>query len=168
MNLRKWTLLILGILAAISLISGCGGDKKADKKPEYLRYVIGEDPQSLDPRKALGVPEGTVLYQIYEGLLTYDKKGNLVPGVAESWEVSADGLTYTFKLRDNARWSNGEPVTAKDFVYSWKSTLSPELASKYAEQLYIIKGGKAYNHGQSNADAVAVMAKDDHTLTVTL
>lgn len=169
MSLKKWLLWAVALMAIVSMVAGCGGgDKKADKKPEYLRYVIGEDPQSLDPRKALGVPEGTVIYQIYEGLLTYDKTGKLVPGVAEKWDVSSDGLTYTFHLRSDAKWSNGEPVTAQDFVYSWKSTLSPELASKYAEQLYLIKGGKDYNNGTGSADAVAVSATDEKTLVVTL
>ena len=109
------------------------------RPPKVLRIANGAEPETLDPRKATGNPESIVLRQIFEGLCTQDQKGEAVPGVAEKWEMSPDGLKFKFFLRANAKWSNGDPVTAKDFEYSWLTTLSPELGSKYAEQLFYIK-----------------------------
>lgn len=84
--------------------------------------------------------------------MTFDENGNLVEGMAESYEVSEDGLTYTFKLRDDITWSNGDPVTAHDFEYAWKRALDPETAVNYASILYYIKGAEAYNTGQGSRE----------------
>src|SRR5439155_10548930 len=89
------------------------------------------------------------------------------PGVAERWEISPDGKVYTFHLRD-ARWSDGHPVTAGDFVWSWTRVLDPKTAAKYAEQLFVIQGGEAFNAGKAPASALGLAAPDDHTLVVTL
>jgi ABC-type oligopeptide transport system substrate-binding subunit len=125
--------------------------------------------QTLDPGIARGVPEHRVQIGLYEGLLNYDPKTSRpVPGVAKRWDISDDGTVYTFYLRD-AKWSDGKPVTAHDFVYAWKRVLNPATASDYAHQLYYIKGAAAYNSGQQpDASGVAVTARDDHTLVVGL
>ena len=104
-----------------------------------------------------------------EGLVKLDKDGKVVPGVAESWEKSEDGKTWTFKLRKDSKWSNGDTVTAKDFEYSWKRTLDPATASTYGFIMYDIVGAKDYNLGNvDNADGVGIKALDDYTLQVEL
>ncbi|MFO0748120.1 MAG: peptide ABC transporter substrate-binding protein [Myxococcota bacterium] len=127
-------------------------------------------PEFIDPNK-VGEAAGTnIVMNLFETLvLTAPGNSPPVPGAAESWEMSADGLVYTFHLRPGMVWSDGHPVTAHDFEYSWKRELSPELASKAAGNLWFLKGGKAYNEGKvKSADAVGVTAKDDLTLVVTL
>lgn len=168
MNWRKSLALLLVIVFAVS-IAGCGGSNTSSKPTEKtLRVAIGAEPELLDPRRSTGIPETMVENQIFEGLVTRDGTSPAVPGVAEKWEVSADGLKYKFILRANAKWSNGDPVTAHDFEFAWKTTLSPELGSKYADQLYYLKNGQAYNKKQVGADQVGVKALDDRTLEVTL
>ena len=101
---------------------------------------------SLDPALAQGTHESYLLNHLFTGLLRYDKDGNLAPGMAKEMPtVSEDGLTYTFKLKDDVKWSNGDPVTAKDFEFAWLRALDPNTASLYAFQLYYLKGGEAYN-----------------------
>lgn len=167
-KIRALVFMLICLLAA-NLLSGCStgkGTGKSEVKP--LRVAIGAEPETLDPRKALGIAEGVVLRQIFEGLATQDAKGLPVPGTAEKWEISPDQLTFKFTIRSNAKWTNGDPVTAHDFEYAWKSLLDPKFASKYANQLYYLKNGEAYNKGKTSADQVGVKALDDRTLQVTL
>lgn len=166
--------ILFGLLAAllvIGLLSGCAGKSQQGEKPaakdQVIRYNVGAEPKTLDPAKATGLPEGTIMMQLFEGLTRYDQNQEIKPGMAESWDISKDGLTYTFKLRD-AKWSNGDPVTAKDFVYSWLRALDPNTASEYAYQLFYIKGAEEYNSGKGKKEDVAVKALDDKTLQVTL
>ncbi len=127
------------------------------------------DIPTLDPSKAEDVVSSEVLMNTMEGLVKADKDGKIIPGVAESWEKSEDGKTWTFKLRKDSKWSNGDPVTAKDFEYSWKRTLNPATASTYGFIMYDIVGAKDYNLGNvDNADGVGVKAVDDYTLQVEL
>jgi oligopeptide transport system substrate-binding protein len=167
MNWKRLLYVLLATVIAGLLLAGCSKSAQNDKGT-VLRFAIGAEPQTLDPRKATGIPESLVDEQIFEGLCALDAHGNPIPGVAKSWDISPDGLTYTFHLRDNAKWSNGDPVTAQDFEYAWKTALSPQLASEYAEQLYYIKNGEKYNKGQVGADQVGVKAVNDKTLVVKL
>ena len=155
---------ILLLILCTALISGCGGKSG----PKYLRCSVGTEPETLDPRKSTGIPEATVEAQLFEGLTSLNAKNNPVPAMAEKWEVSPDGLKYKFFLRQGIKWSNGDPVTAYDFEYAWKTALSPELGSKYAYQLFYVKNGEAYNQGLTTADKVGVKALDDRTLEVLL
>ena len=155
---------ILLIASILPLTAGCGG-KSA---PKYLRVSVGTEPETLDPRKSTGIPEATVEAQLFEGLTSLDAKNNPVPAMAEKWETSPDGLKYKFFLRPGIKWSNGDPVTAYDFEYAWKTALSPDLGSKYAYQLFYVKNGEAYNKGLTTADKVGVKALDDRTLEVLL
>ena len=135
---------------------------------QVLRWNVGTDFETLDPAKSTGIPEATVIYLLYEGLTQRDPQGRLVPGMAERWDVSKDGLTWTFYLRA-AKWSNGQPVSAGDFEFAWKRALDPALAADYAYQLYYLKNGKAYNTGGiKDVSQVGVIAKDARTLVVTL
>lgn len=138
---------------------------------DQILYVSnGPEPEDIDPHITTGLPESYIQYSLFEGLVSkHPATLEPVPGVAESWEVSNDETVYTFHLRDNARWTNGDPVTAEDFVYSWQRSLSPALASEYAYLLYPIKNAAAYNQGTlQDFSQVGVTAIDSHTLIVML
>jgi oligopeptide transport system substrate-binding protein len=126
------------------------------------------DPESLDPHKVETVYEAHILRDIFEGLVMQDAKANLIPGAAESWTVSDDGTVYTFKIRENAVWSNGDPVTAQDFVYSFGRLEDPATGAAYASMLYVIKNAEPVNTGAMPPDQIGAKAIDDKTLEVTL
>jgi oligopeptide transport system substrate-binding protein len=150
---------------AILALAGCEGDRKrAD-----LVFVNGAEPETLDPSIITGQPEGRVVNALFEGLCAYNENGQAVPGVAERWEISPDGKTYTFHLRPDAKWSDGSALTARDFVASWKRTLTPETGSQYNYQLFPIKNAQAFAEGKITDFAhVGVRAADDRTLVVEL
>lgn len=153
-------LLVVGICLATDLFAG----QRAD-----LVFLNGAEPETLDPAIITGQPEGRIADALFEGLTSFDAGGEAKPGVAESWELSADRLTYSFHLRTNAAWSDGNPVTADDFVRSWRRTLAPETASEYAYQLYYVKNGRLFNEGKlKDFSQVGVKALDAHTLQVVL
>src|SRR6266542_2143197 len=126
------------------------------------------DPESLDPHKTSTVYEAHILRDLFEGLVMQDAKSNLIPGAAESWTISPDGKVYTFKLRADAVWSNGEPVTSDDFVYSFRRLQNPETAAEYASMLYVVKNGEAVNKGKAKPEELGVKAIDPKTLEITL
>ena len=130
----------------------------------------GSEPQSLDPSHIQGVPEHRIYMSLFEPLVINDPKtSRALPGVAEKWTTSADGLTLTFNLRKTAKWSDGVPVTAKDFVNGWLRTLDPATASEYAYIIgMVVKGADEFNSGKGPKEGVMVVAKDDYTLVVTL
>ena len=132
----------------------------------------GGEPQTLDQAHTSIDVESNILKDLYEGLTVYDASGTVTPGVAESWSISADGLTYTFKLRAAAKWSNGDPVTADDFVYSFRRIEDPKTAAGYADILYPIKNAEAINAPKEAKalapDQLGMRAVDDKTLEVTL
>jgi len=130
---------------------------------------IGSEVATLDPQKAEGVPESNVMRNLLEGLVETDNNGQLVPGVASSWQ-SDNGRIWTFTLRNDARWSNGEPVTAHDFVYSWQRLADPKTASPYASYLQTahLENIDAVLSGKAAPGELGVKALDDHHLQVTL
>jgi len=135
---------------------------------KILKTNNSSEPGSLDPALAQGTHESWVLDHIFEGLLKKSEEGKIVPGMAKEYKLADDQVTYTFTLRDDVKWSNGDPVTAHDFEFSWKRALDAELAADYAFQLYYLKGGEAYNSGTGSVDDVGVRALDDKTLEVVL
>ena len=145
---------LAGLILVLALVlTGCGGKDSADKSGgakdgssgQILYTANRSEPGTLDPALAQGTHESWILNHLFTGLLAYDEEGKLVPGMADMPEISEDGLHYTFKIKDGMKWSNGDPVTAKDFEFSWLRVLDPETASVYAYQLYYLKGGEAYN-----------------------
>jgi oligopeptide transport system substrate-binding protein len=124
----------------------------------------------LDPHIVTGVSEHNIISALLEGLVSIHPSNlSPVPGAAESWEISDDGTKYIFHLRDNAKWSNGDPVTAKDFVYSWKRALTPELGNQYAYMLYPVLNAEAFNTGKINDfNQVGIRAIDNQTLEILL
>ncbi len=158
-------LVVVALIMAMALVPGAWAQSQ---QLQVLRWNVGTDLETLDPAKSTGIPEATVIYLLYEGLTQRDPQGRLTPGMAERWDVSKDGLTWTFTLRQ-AKWSNGQPVTAADFEFAWKRVLDPALAADYAYQLYYLKNGKAYNTGKiKDVSQVGVVARDARTLVVTL
>lgn len=181
MKRKSWLVLMALVMAFGTLLAACGsgssntgtsgesGDGTA--AAQDLHINMSAEPPTFDPAQAKDSQTNTALRLMYEGLTRPGTDGNPVPGVAEKWDVSEDGLKYTFHLRDNAQWSNGEPVTAKDFAYAWERVLSPKTtpASEYAYQLYYIKNGQEFNEGKVKDFAdVGVKVVDDKTLEVTL
>ena len=138
------------------------------KKQELVRH-IKDEPASLDPVKAVGLPEIQVIRDLFEGLVNQDEKGKLIPGVATRWQ-SNDNRVWTFTLRDNARWSDGTPVTAEDFVYSWQRLVDPKNTSPFAwfAALAGISNAQAIIDGKQTPDKLGVKAVNKNTLTVQL
>jgi len=175
---KKSGLTFIALLVVISMIAvGCTPKKDSGNGGNggeaVFRMNLSEEPPSMDPAQVQDQVSATVINGMYEGLTRKNENGDVEEGMASSWVVSDDGLTYTFTIRDGAKWSNGDPVTANDFEYAWKRALDPELkpeVSAYAYQLYYIKGAEAYNMGEAGAtaDTVAVKALDEKTLEVVL
>jgi oligopeptide transport system substrate-binding protein len=135
---------------------------------QVLNRQILADPQTLDPSLLMGVPGQHVLDDLFEGLVGVGEDGSNVPGVAESWETSADGKTWTFHLRGDAKWSNGKPVTANDFVYAWRRQVDPATGSQYAEALTPIVNAEPIFNGKMAPAKLGVEAPDARTLVVHL
>ena len=171
---KKCHLIFLSILLATCVtLTGCGSSETnvvAGNKSGTLYWGNGTEPQSLDPQIATGVPEHHVISAVMEGLVLKDRKTlEPRPGVAKTWDISNDGRVYTFYLRKNAKWSNGDAHTAHDYVWSWWRALQTTLGNQYAYMLFPIKNAKRYYDGEtSDFSDVGVKAIDNRTLQVTL
>lgn len=171
---KKCDLIFLSILLATCVtLTGCGSSETnvvAGNKSGTLYWGNGTEPQSLDPQIATGVPEHHVISAVMEGLVLKDRKTlEPRPGVAKTWDISNDGRVYTFYLRENAKWSNGDAHTAHDYVWSWWRALQTTLGNQYAYMLFPIKNAKRYYDGKtSDFSDVGVKAIDNRTLQVTL
>lgn len=128
----------------------------------------GSEPETLDLHKSTGEGESWIEMDLFEGLVTADAQGRIIPGAALSWTISDDRLTYIFKLRPNGKWSDGTKVTASDFVFSWRRLVSPATRSRYAFFLWPVKNAEAVSKGDMPATSMGVEAVDDLTLRVTL
>ncbi|ALN72082.1 hypothetical protein M673_05105 [Aureimonas sp. AU20] len=134
-----------------------------------LNLHNGGDVTSLDPQRLSGDWENRVAGDIFEGLVTEDAKAHPIPGMAESWTISPDGLVYTFKLRDGVKWSDGEPVKASDFVFAFRRLMDPKQAAQYAYLQYPMKNAEAINKGKlADMDQLGIKAIDDKTVEITL
>ena len=164
---RRGTPGLLGLVLLTSLLplllTSCQYRPRAD-----LVVCNGAEPQTLDPALVSGQLEGRLCSALYEGLTRRNARGKSVPAAAESWDISPDGKTYTFHLRPNLRWSNGQPLTSRDYRYSWLRALDPKTASPYAEILFVISQAEAFHQGTASRDSVGLATPDDLTLRVTL
>jgi len=133
-------------------------------EPMVLHWSINSEPPSLDPGIAVDADSFDMIYAAFEGLTNYDLNGQLTNATAESFTNNADFTQFTFTIRKDAKWNNGDPVTAHDFVYAIRRNLDPKTASEYAYQLYYIKGGEEFNTGKGKAEDVGVKALDDYTV----
>jgi len=134
-----------------------------------LRRGNGAEPQTLDPHKLEGVPEFNITADLFEGLTTYAANGDVVPGAAKSWDISDDGLVYTFHLREDGKWSNGDPLTADDFVYSFRRAVDPATASPYSYILDpIVDAAEITGGTEKDLTKLGIKALDPHTVQITL
>lgn len=165
----------LTVAMAASLLAGCGVPKSNDDKggsnkesaEKVFRYSTNTEATTLDPTKANCVPDNEIQHAVTEGLVR-NTGGEITAGVAEDWEVSEDGLVYTFTLNPDAKWSDGEQIKAQDFVYAWQRLMDPATAAPYAFIGEYIKNGAEVEKGEVAPTELGVVAKDDTTLEVTL
>ncbi|WP_410982150.1 peptide ABC transporter substrate-binding protein [Bacillus cereus] len=169
MKQKNSRLLVITLVTSL-ILSACSAANKVNKEAQkqVLNVTVSEEIPSLDTAKAMDGTSSHVMQNIFEGLYVMDNQDNPVPGVAKSFEKSEDGRRYTFHLRKDAKWSNGESVTAHDFIFSWQRTLNPETASQYAYMLFYIKNAKEINTGTLPTDRLGVKALDNYTLEVQL
>jgi oligopeptide transport system substrate-binding protein len=177
---KRWLWPAAVVAALVLGAAGCGGDDEEQGAPgqettaaeQVITVNWGTEPPSLDPGLATDTTSAAILLNIMDPLIKLDENLEPVPYAAESWDISEDGTTYTYHLRDDLMWTNGDPVTAADFEYGWKRTISPDLGADYAYQFFGIAGAEDYNACEENCDAMAdqvgVRAVDDRTLEVTL
>jgi len=164
-NLSQLTLVALA--AGMLALSGCSNDKPEENTSLTLHRGNAAEPFSLDPHQSSGTWENNIIGDMFIGLFTENAAGEPIPGMADNWEVSEDGLTWTFHLR-KANWSDGVPVTAHDFVFSLRRLLNPATLSQYASLVFSIKNAEAVNRGEMTTDKLGVAALDDSTLEIKL
>jgi len=162
---------VLILLAA--MLGSCESDRVIDRATADGILILGNgsEPKTLDPQLVQSVGDSNIMRAVFEGLVTFDDDEDAVarPGVAERWEPNDDFTVWTFFLRPDAKWSNGDPVTAHDFVYSYQRILEPAFASPYASMLFFLAGAEAFNKGETDDfGTVGVRAVDDLTLELSL
>jgi oligopeptide transport system substrate-binding protein len=156
---RRWIMtLFVGLFALASV----------NVDAAVLKRGTSSEPDTLDPQLSFGGTAAIILYDLFEGLMTVDGAGKIIPGVAEKMEVSADGRIYTFTLRENLAWSDGAPLTAEDFVYSMRRIVDPQTAARYATLFFPIQNARAIARGQAPLETLGVKAKDARTVEFTL
>lgn len=162
-NYKKILCVCLSALLILPF-SSCG----SSKTDQLLKYNIASDPVNLDPPLADDPQSALVVTNLFEGLLRLTADGKLTEGVATDYDVSGDGLTYTFHLRSDAKWSDGTPLTAKDFVFGFQRLFNPSTGSQSAKKLYCIQNAEQVHTGLLPVSSLGVTADDDYTLTIKL
>jgi oligopeptide transport system substrate-binding protein len=169
---RLLSTLVVTLAGTAVMLTGCGKGGSDRATPPVgktsLERALSTEPESLDPQKGRSVEAADVLRDIGEGLVTFNAAGELVPGTAESWEIAADGLTYTFRIRPEARWSNGDPVTAADFVFGLRRLVDPATAAFYAAELSNVVNATAVITGEMAPTELGVSAPDERTFVMSL
>jgi oligopeptide transport system substrate-binding protein len=169
---RLLPVILVALAAAAAALTACSnsGSDSGALPPDapVLNRALSTEPESLDPQKSRSVQAADVLRDIGEGLVSYDASGEMVPATAQSWEISADGLTYTFRIRPGARWSNGDPVTATDFVFGLRRLVDPATAAFYAAELGNVVNAADIVAGKLEPGELGVSAKDERTLVISL
>ncbi len=160
----------LDLPEAVELVRSDGGRPAPEilAATQVLHRGNGEEPQTLDPHRAEGVPAANVLRDLFEGLTTTAPDGRIVPGAAGRWDISRDGLTYTFYLRPDGRWSNGDPLTADDFVYSFRRSVNPDTAAAYGRMLAPIENAESILAGDLPPERLGVEALNERTVQIRL
>ncbi|MDR2363930.1 MAG: peptide ABC transporter substrate-binding protein [Spirochaetaceae bacterium] len=174
--MKKAVMWITGFFLLSFIFSACGGRTagtgSADQgreKDQKIVFALQNVPDGLDPGITNNSFAAPFLFNLFDGLITYDKDNNIIPALAESWTISDDGTVYTFRLRQGLKWSDGSPLTAHDFVYSYFRVLDPKIAAQYSVMFTdFIKGAEEYYNGAASQDQVGISAPDDTTLILTL
>lgn len=183
--MKKLISILLVIFMIMSLISGC--TKSTDiaeaekekpeeitettekpKEPSILVFNAAVDPPTLDPQLNTISNGSLIIYNMFEGLVRTNTRNEQVPGVAEKWEISEDGKEYKFFIRNDAKWSDGKPVTAYDFEYAWKRAINPENNVKYVNHMFYLENAKAIFNGEKQIEELGVKVIDEKTIVVTL
>ena len=176
-KLKKLCAVLMAATISTTLLFGCGKTNTTDNKEgtqssnavkQELVFNLGADPATIDPTLNNASEAATIIVNAFECLMTLDESDNAVEAAAESVDVSDDGLVYTIKLRKDGKWSDGKPVVADNFYYSWIRALTKETGAEYSYQLYYIKNAEKYYNGEVTADQVGIKVVDDYTLEVTL
>lgn len=167
--IKKFFSVLFCVLIILVNLSGCKKSKDAPEN-QTIKYNLNSEPRTLDPQVCNDYSSNTIIMNIFEGLIRLDENEKITPGVAYSWEISDDKLTYTFHLRENAAWSNKEktPVTADDFVFGFQRALDSYTKSPKAYTLYCIKNARKVNIDGANSELLGVKALDPHTLVIEL
>lgn len=155
------------LLVFLLIFTSCGQKKPQHSSQRMIQIGMNSKPLSLDPRFGGDHASSQIVRMLFEGLMRYDQKGEIVPAIAKSYDLSEDAKTYTFHLR-KSRWNNGIPLTAYDFEYSWKKAVDPKSSSQYAYNFYVLENAKQVAHGEKDVSELGVQALDDHTLQVRL
>ena len=163
--IMKFIIKFLSLLFATVTIISCVGCKKS-YLGAYIYFELPEIPKTLDPQTASTDAELLIVKNIYEGLLSKNENGSVICGVAESFKI--ENSTYTFKLRENAVWSNGDKITADDFVFGFRRAVSPETSAPFVSRLFCISGAEDIYNKKASPESLAVTAVDDTTLEITL
>lgn len=162
MKIKKMLSLLLSVILILFIICGCNSAES------YVLYLeLNEQPDTLDPQLVNGNSEEIIVKNLFEGLMRKDSNGNIVYGAAESHTVSSDGLTYTFSIRKDAKWSNGDTLTADEFVFGFTRAVDPKNLAPYSSSLYNIQGAEEINTGKQSG-GLGVTATDDRTLKIQL
>ena len=168
-RIRTRLVLATALLVAVAAAGGEWAVQAAPARQVLRLNLVAGEPASLDPAKIDNRAAGTVAKQLFEGLVRLDGNGKVIPGVAERWQISGDGKTYTFNLRRNARWSNGEAVTAQDFVYAAIRALGPKFGAPLVDNYFFLANAEGFNDGKITDPAqVGIRAVDDFTLEIRL
>jgi oligopeptide transport system substrate-binding protein len=176
-SLTGWANVLL-LASMATVLAACGGGRATGElsadaiaqrvESRHLNRQLTQPARTLDPAYSEDIPGLIVLSDLFEGLVRLDPEGRVVPAVAEEWEVSPDGLTYRFQLRPQAVWSNGDPVTAGDFVFGMRRIVTPATASPVAQMLLAIEGADAIIAGKAKPETLGAQALDERTLEIRL
>ena len=159
--------LFLLIMSLMFTAAACRSDTPHPEE-EIISFTLSADPATLDPQIADDYSSYMLITNLFEGLVRTDSDGNIKSGMAKSWDISSDGLSYTFHLYENTKWSNGTPVTADDFVFGFRRALDPQTRAEDATDLFLIKNASACYNGDVSFDMLGVAAVDEHTLQIDL
>lgn len=167
-RLPLFLLLAFVLLAAVFFWPEGVDENGPFEAPSVLNRGVDADPESWDRQATSTIQASIIFRDIGEGLVAYTASGEIGEGAAASWNVSPDGLVYTFKLRPDGRWSNGDPVTADDFVYTFRRLVDPDTKAPYADKFFPVTNAEAINQGNAAPDMLGVRALGPHTLEITL
>lgn len=168
---RKIAVILASTLAMTTVLTGCSSSDDGQTSGTdvfELNVCVGPEPETIDPQKNTASDGSTLINHTFEGLMKLDSENNIVGGQAEKHEVSEDGTVYTFTLREDAKWSDGQPVKASDFVYAWQRLVNPETASDYNYMIDMVLNANEIMEGKKDVSELGIKAIDDKTLEITL
>ncbi len=168
---KKFATTLSLVLVVSTALTGCnstGGDTSSDGDGNVLNVCVGPEPETIDPAKNTAVDGATLINHAFEGLMKIDAEGNIVEAQAESYEVNEDETVYTFKIREDAKWSDGQDVKAEDFVYAWQRLVAPETAADYNYMIDMVLNANEIMNGEKDPSELGIKAVDENTVEITL